>query len=387
MIINNKNFKEWSSDDISIIIDNDAYRESEFIDYKENFTILECHDRVQKRIKQNEFRHDICSFANANGGYLIFGIREDKGIPIEIIGISIENKDKFELNRRNELCGIMPVVPRIDFAFIYLSDTKYVVIIKILKGINKSYVFIENEGIFKFFIRRGNGKQTMSYMEINNNFLHPNFLSNEIKKFRNEKMLFYKEEQKGIPFTLLQIIPEDFINNYYNETLLYDAFQGNKLNFRNIFGNELCYNRKVPNVDGIYFSNYHNRTFLQIYNNGIIELFYKINTVDTVESQTKKICYTEIIENIELLIQGTTKLYRELEQHKAMYVCIGIFGCKGLISEDNFWREYTGIVDRNEIFCMPLKINDILDNDNINKIVEETKKLIYYSLSIKYHNK
>lgn len=156
MILNGKDYKKWLEDDISVIIENDAYKENEFIDYKETFAVLEFTDKVQRRKKQEEFRHDVCSFANADGGYLLFGIKEVSGVPVEIKGISIENIDRFELNRRNELFGIMPIVPVIDFSFIHLKNGKYVVAVKISKGNHKPYIYIENEGIFKFFIRRGN---------------------------------------------------------------------------------------------------------------------------------------------------------------------------------------------------------------------------------------
>lgn len=74
MKINNREFKEWAAEDLYEIIENESYRENEYIDYKETFAVPECQDKESKRRKQNEFRHDICSFANADGGYLVFGI-------------------------------------------------------------------------------------------------------------------------------------------------------------------------------------------------------------------------------------------------------------------------------------------------------------------------
>lgn len=121
MKINNKEFKEWIEEDLNEIIENESYRENEYVDYKETFAVLECQDKESKRRKQNEFRHDICSFANADGGYLIFGVKEIAGVPSEIKGIMISNTDKFELDRRNELSGILPVVPKIEFSFVKLS--------------------------------------------------------------------------------------------------------------------------------------------------------------------------------------------------------------------------------------------------------------------------
>ena len=122
----------------------------------------------------------------------------------------------------------MPIVPSVDFSFIHLKNERYVVIIKILKGSHKPYIYVENEGVFKFFIRRGNRKQAMSYMEISSNFLHSSLLTDEIKKFRKEKMLVYREEQKGIPFALIQVIPDDFFSNHAGN-VLYDIYKERKL--------------------------------------------------------------------------------------------------------------------------------------------------------------
>lgn len=166
MKINNKEFKDWEEDDLQEIIDNDAYRENEFIDYKETFAVLECQDKDSKRRKQSEFRHDICSFANADGGYLVFGVKEEMGVPSEIKGITVSNTDKFELDRRNELSGILPVIPNVEFSYVKLSNGNYVVALKIYRGVHKPCLFKENEDNYKFYLRRGNRKQAMSYMEI-----------------------------------------------------------------------------------------------------------------------------------------------------------------------------------------------------------------------------
>ena len=187
--INDKEFKDWTEGDLQEIIENDVYRENEFWDYKQTFAVLECQDKESKRKKQNEFRHDICSFANAEGGYLIVGVMEEAGVPTEINGIGISNTDKFELDRRNELSGILPVVPKVEFSFIKLLNGNYVVVIRIYRGMYKSYLYRENEDNYRFYVRRGNRKQAMSYMEIRDDFLHSNLLSEEIKRFRKERLL------------------------------------------------------------------------------------------------------------------------------------------------------------------------------------------------------
>ncbi len=56
MRINNKEFGEWTADDLQVLLSNDAYRENNFIDYKVNFAPLL--DKNNKKEKQAEFRND-----------------------------------------------------------------------------------------------------------------------------------------------------------------------------------------------------------------------------------------------------------------------------------------------------------------------------------------
>ena len=37
MKINNKNFQDWTEEDLKVLLHNDAYRENNFIDYKVDF--------------------------------------------------------------------------------------------------------------------------------------------------------------------------------------------------------------------------------------------------------------------------------------------------------------------------------------------------------------
>ena len=40
MRINNKEFKDWTEEDLQEIIENDVYRENEFLDYKQTFSVF-----------------------------------------------------------------------------------------------------------------------------------------------------------------------------------------------------------------------------------------------------------------------------------------------------------------------------------------------------------
>ncbi len=240
MRINNKEFGEWTADDLQVLLSNDAYRENNFIDYKVNFAPLL--DKNNKKEKQAEFRNDVCSFANADGGYIFYGIGETSGVASILAGISIPNIDHFELDRRNELQAIRPTVPDVTFSFISLQDDKYIVALHIQRGLYKPYITEEPEGQFHFYIRHGNKKQAM--------------LSEDIKSFRKERLEEHITEMKKL-FALVQLIPATFRSDCVP---MYDLYREGKLNFDDLF-NGMIYDRAVPNVDGmeqtslIYFLN------------------------------------------------------------------------------------------------------------------------------------
>ena len=108
--INGKSFMDCTEADLRVLIDNPDYCENDYIDYKATFAFLETEKHDPRRAEHlAEFRSDVCQFANAEGGYLIYGIKDKKGLANEIVGVSIpnDNPDKFELERKNNLVPIL----------------------------------------------------------------------------------------------------------------------------------------------------------------------------------------------------------------------------------------------------------------------------------------
>ena len=100
--INEKDIMNCSEEDIAVLINNPDFRENEGIEYKLTFSHIEGKDYQDKEEKRAEYKCDVCSFANADGGYLIYGIAEDNGCASSIIGIDIpdDDTDKFKLLQR-----------------------------------------------------------------------------------------------------------------------------------------------------------------------------------------------------------------------------------------------------------------------------------------------
>lgn len=379
MLLNEKSYKQWNEEDLRTLLNNDDFREGQFLDYKRTFDFLGATDKNQKSKAKNELRNDVCAFANADGGELIVGISEKNGLASSIIPVSIDNIDKLELELRNALLQIQPAVPPVDFAFIHVENG-YVVVIHIEKGMLKPYITIEDQTTFRFFVRRGNGKEPMSYSEISNDFLHAASLATEIKRFRAERISELLEDNSGI-FGVIHVIPATFTNPA-DLIPICDLCKAGKVPMPHQL-NQYARGRMLPNVDGVWFpSEVEERNFqlLSFFNNGTVELKYNLYTV-TVKDE-EYLVSDEFIQAIEDVVEGAAEIYKALNRNPSVYVCTSIIGCKGYwnYNNQNTIHPLPSKVDRDRIICTPIEIKDISDAANVEEMIEECKKMTRYAL-------
>jgi predicted HTH transcriptional regulator len=80
--------KEWTAAEIDLLFEVKP-QEGRSIDYKE---------RMPKNL--DDILPDISAFANTHGGTIIFGISEEEGLPVNCVGLAIDDTDKEKLNFR-----------------------------------------------------------------------------------------------------------------------------------------------------------------------------------------------------------------------------------------------------------------------------------------------
>lgn len=382
MLLNGKSYKQWTEEDLSTLLNNDDFREGQFLDYKRTFEFLEVSDKNEKVKAKNELRNDVCSFANADGGDLIVGISEKNGLASSINPIAIDNIDKFELELRNVLLPIQPAIPPVDFAFINTANG-YVVVIHIEKGIFRPYITVEDQTAFRFFVRRGNRKEPMSYSEISTNYLHAASLATEIKRFRVERLSELIEDNPGM-FGVIQVIPATF-TNHADMIPFCDLCKGGKVSIP-IQLQQFTRGRMLPNVDGVWFPSEDGlRDFqlLRLFNNGSVELKDNLSTRKI--RGEEYLWSDEFIQSIEDVVDGTVEIYKALDKNPTVYVCVSIIGCKGYwnYNSNNIIHPLPSKVDRDRIMCSPIEIKDISDAQNVEEMIEECKKMTRYALGLR----
>ena len=373
--INGKSFMDCSEADLQILIDNPDFREGDYLDYKSSLSFLDIPKNDSQRLEHiAEFRSDVCQFANADGGYLIYGIKDKKGLASEIVGIDIpgDNTDKFELERKNNLVPIMPKIPSVKFKFIPLASGKYVVVIAITRDSYAPYLHLEGEHNFRIYKRVGNGKKALSYLELKNMFIQSRSLENDVLCYRQNRLNYFQENNdsidgKALRFMLLHIIPETFTDSTYNQNV-YQLMRSGKAKYSPMFSSMGCSGTPFPNVDGLRYGHYHNASECFVNNNGIIECFLALGddyTSNLERSTHEYLAHGKLWDEIESVVTYYAENFLPSIDASRVFVCLSFAGCKGLVTETKSIYHFgnNSTIDRNELICSPIAFHKDGDAD------------------------
>ena len=289
-LLNGKSFLESTEVDLETLLDNEDYRENEYIDYKKNFSFLELSKGNDRNNKVCEFRNDVCAFANAEGGYLIYGISDKNGCADELIGIDIPegNTDKFELDRRNNLASILP---RIRINYYRCQEDN------------------ENHDFSQFFM------------------MH--IIPDTFADSSYNQSLFILEKLKNINFSSI-------FSSFGCGTYSIPCTDG--LHF-------IPYSDYNKGSNCYLYNNGIAECFMPL--NGYLSF-----GLDKFPNGT--IAWKSIWDNIEKMYGQYITVMKDFLLDKKIYVCISILGCKGVTSETDDFNMHNKIIDRNTILCSPI---------------------------------
>lgn len=381
-IINGKQIIDCSEQDLTEILNNSDYRESEFLDYKSMFSV-DLYQKSDKRFEQAkaELRNDVCAFANANGGYLIFGVKEEGGIPAEICGIEIKDStERFEMRLKNYLQTIQPKMPQCSFRFIQQENGRYIVIILVLHDAFAPYFHVENEKDYRFYKRVGNDKRPIAYTELRNMFIQSTALEKEIERFRKERIEFFRNQGFG-RFMLIHVIPDTFTDSSYNK-LVYILNRQRNYSLSNMFNPIEYLGNPLPTVDGLLRkpvgeSHHHE---CRLFNNFVGEAF------NSLKGEVQKIGFSDDALHfpwryvLERVLNFTYESVTELRKHistNRLFICISIVGCMGVSTQMRDNNITISTIDRDVLLIAPCVFDDIA-NEDANEDATNRLKLDYF---------
>lgn len=379
--INGKCILECCEEDLKEMLENPNFMENEYLEYKQCIAFMKIpKERTKERQHEiDEFKSDICSFANAYGGYIFYGISEnDDAIPKEIVGMDIDSKDDFLLCIKDQLSTIYPRIPNYKSHFIDLQNGKQVLVLFIYHDYYAPYIHISDNKFYYAYKRGGNSKTIIPYMELKNMFTQSLSLEKEIDRFRKERVEFY--QQSRTKFVLLHIIPEMFLDENFKKKVY--ALQRNNKTLGYIFGLIHNYYSILPSVDGMRVIN-DNGEECRLYNSFIAEYFAPIELYKVAYDGKAGIAWGLIWDAIRDFKDLYLSHVSSNIEDQRLFICCSIVGCKGFVTEASNGFEEESIIDRNLCFMEPVVFERIQDNEEMN-LLEKTLKLEFlFSIGVR----
>lgn len=182
-----KPFDQVTKDDIDSLIVNQV-KESRVIEYKESLPTNQDKDK-------REFLYDVCSFANAAGGDLLYGIVEKRdsdgkptGIPESALGLSVNNASAEVLRLESIMqSGIGPRITGIKPRLIDGFTQGPVLVMRIPKSYAAPHMVTFQDSC-RFYSRNNGGKYIMDVDEIRNAFLLSESVPERVRRFQHERL-------------------------------------------------------------------------------------------------------------------------------------------------------------------------------------------------------
>lgn len=128
----------------------------------------------------------VCSFANTEGGDLLFGVRAQDGIPKALIGVDIPNLDQLKLTFEHLLqAGIEPQVRAVGIKSVPLPNGRSVLIVRVSKSWISPHRLKVNA---RFYARSNAGAYELDVPQLKRAFLLSQTIADRIREFRADRI-------------------------------------------------------------------------------------------------------------------------------------------------------------------------------------------------------
>jgi hypothetical protein len=137
---------------------------------------------------RKEFLYDLSSFANTVGGYLVFGMAEEKGLPVELAGLADLDPDG-QIRRLEEMArdGLRPPIAGLQSTAVRLANGNVAIIIAIPKSWNPPHQ-VTYQKAFRFYGRDSNGKYQLDVEELRSVFKLSENVAEKMQRFRVDRI-------------------------------------------------------------------------------------------------------------------------------------------------------------------------------------------------------
>ena len=341
-VIEHVKIDDLEMDHINQLLNNEI--EKKTIDYKIKLSI-------DTDSEKKEFLADVTSFSNTSGGHLLYGIKEEQGIPTEITGLTIDDPDKLIQRIENIIRdGVEPNIPIKDIRIV-CDETKKVLVIRLGESWVKPHV-VKLGSSFRFYARNSTGKYPLDLTELRSAFIMSESLNNKIRDFRAERVSSIISgntpiDLKYSPNMVLHIIPVQSFSSKVSIDIS-NVVQHPKLS---TIGAQYI-NRRI-NLDGALSYAYSNEgtshSYTQFFRNGVIEAV--VTDYFFIDNNTKYLRIHVLEDDVINYSEKHLSLLNELNINPPYLVMLSILNtkeCKIKVSRSHLLR-FDPVVRSNQI--------------------------------------
>jgi hypothetical protein len=346
-----------------------AEPEGKLIEYKEQLAL-------GKDSERKELLADVSSFANAAGGHLIFGIREQAGLPVAITPIQVSDVDAEKQRIENILRA--GIAPRMSFSFraVPMAPSGYVWVFQIPRSWAMPHM-VTFQDHAKFYSRNSSGKYQLDVGELRAAFARSGDAAESIRCFRTERLASIVAGEGPVllsdsPKLVLHMFP---LSAAGTTTLT-------PIDLRPINGQNLLLQPPAAqsfghryNLDGILSatppsSSGEVMAYLQFYRDGRVEAVRSGDLLGKVGQNPPTIAAMSLQVALIRVAERVLKLYKIAKVEAPIVVMATLVGVKGAtITLDFLTHPYQGYdpIDR-DVLVIPEVIFESLDEDVVSAL-------------------
>ena len=290
-----------------------------------------------KESDRKEFLADVSSFANANGGDLIYGIEDRDGRAIAAAGLIVANVDG-EILRLDQMIrtGIGPRIIGCQVHAVAGLTQGPAIVIRVPRSWTGPHIITYQQD-FRFYSRSTNGKFRMDGSDVRNAVLRNADIEDRIRTFRAERLGRIVGGDTpvaldGSKFICVHVVPFQSFGGLQDVDLLLAAKDTSLLG-------PFCargYSAPVFNIDGFWTSDKSHATatsgnYLQFFRNGIVE------SVDAWMIPSPATQYPDGIPSLAFprelfaFVDRVLRLFAAVDLTTPVAVLVSIVGAKGCL--------------------------------------------------------
>ncbi len=175
-----------SRDTLQQLIDNKVFENKE-LEYK---SYMFENGKLEEKDK-TALIQEIIAFANASGGIIILGIRENENrLPIQLVGagLTLQEYDNWLSSLRQAILSrIRPHLHGVEYKPVELDDGTIAIVIAVPRSYSRPHSFWDGNKD-TFYIRYANGKSYMDIDDLRKQFLFGGTIQSQIKQFRADRI-------------------------------------------------------------------------------------------------------------------------------------------------------------------------------------------------------